>query len=336
MGLRSPGEFRQYVQNNMRGRNMRSILWVVAALAILSPAVLAQPAPEKIIIDTDIGDDIDDAFALALALKSPEFEILGVSAAFGDTATRAKMLDRLLAEAGRSDIPVAMGPPTDINRSGFTQRRYAEGGKTSNTAHPDAADFILAQARKYPGQVTLVAIGPQTNVGAAIAKDPTTFRKLKRVVIMGGMVFAMTGADGKPVAPHPEWNIKNDIEAAQKLFFAGVPLFAMPLDSTANLKLDAAARTKLFARHSRTTDTLELLTRQWQDGTGHDTPTLFDPMTLAWLLNPKLCPASPMHIRVQADGSTVPGAGPGPANAAMCLGSKPNAFFDFVLPRIAK
>lgn len=315
---------------------MRRTLAILASVLFLGTIANAQPHAEKIIIDTDIGDDIDDAFAMALALNSPEFEILGVSAAFGDTMTRAKMLDRLLAEAGRTDIPVAMGLPTDVNRSGFTQRRYAEGGKTSNTVHPDAADFILAQARKYPGDVTLVAIGPLTNVGAAIAKDPAAFRKLKRVVIMGGMVFPMTGADGKQVSAHPEWNIKNDIAAAQKLFFAGVPLFAMPLDSTANLKLDAAARDTLFARHSRTTDTLEVLTKQWREGTGHDTPILFDPMTLAWLLNPRLCPTSPMHIRVQADGSTVPGAGPGPSNAAMCLGSKPQDFFDFVLPRIEK
>jgi len=67
---------------------------------------------EKVIIDTDIGDDIDDAFAVALALKSPELQILGITTTFGDTETRAKLLDRLLGEAGRSDIPVAAGPPT--------------------------------------------------------------------------------------------------------------------------------------------------------------------------------------------------------------------------------
>ena len=91
-----------------------------------SPQPPAAATSEKIVIDTDIGDDIDDAFAVALALRSPELQILGISTTFGDTETRAKLLDRLLGEVGRSDIPVAVGTPTtNIN---FTQRRYAEGG----------------------------------------------------------------------------------------------------------------------------------------------------------------------------------------------------------------
>src|ERR1700761_7168322 len=101
---------------------------VAAAFLAASGMAQAQPvksAPEKIIIDSDIGDDIDDAFAVALALSSPEFQVLGFSAAFGDTPTRAKMLDRMLGEMGRSDIPVAMGTPVDVNRNAFTQRAYA-------------------------------------------------------------------------------------------------------------------------------------------------------------------------------------------------------------------
>ena len=79
---------------------MRKLLAVAAVMLLLAPSAQAQPPREKIIIDTDIGDDIDDAFAVALALSSPEFELLGFSAAFGDTPTRAKMLDRMLGELG--------------------------------------------------------------------------------------------------------------------------------------------------------------------------------------------------------------------------------------------
>src|SRR3954468_5562510 len=84
----------------------------------------ASPTPEKIIIDTDIGDDVDDAFAVALALRSPELQILGITTTFGDTETRAKLLDRLLGETGHSDVPVGIGIHTQ--NTSFTQRAYAE------------------------------------------------------------------------------------------------------------------------------------------------------------------------------------------------------------------
>src|SRR3954462_567201 len=123
---------------------MRKHLAIAAALLLLAPAVAAQAPREKIIIDTDIGDDIDDAFAVALALSSPEFEVLGFSASFGDTQTRAKMLDRMLGELGHSEIPVAMGTPANVNLTAFTQRRYAEG--VAQRPHANAVDFILEQA----------------------------------------------------------------------------------------------------------------------------------------------------------------------------------------------
>src|SRR5215470_17112431 len=132
---------------------------------------------EKVIIDTDIGDDIDDAFAVTLALKSPELEILGITTTFGDTETRAKLLDHLLGEVGRADIPVAAGPPTPP-KTAFTQLKYAEGGHFAKPSHADAVTFLLDQIRRNPGEITLVAIGPLVNVGAAIEKDPDTFRRL--------------------------------------------------------------------------------------------------------------------------------------------------------------
>jgi purine nucleosidase len=321
---------------------LAAILTRILACTILIAAPIgsaqsspAPAVPEKIIIDTDIGDDIDDAFALALALRSPELQILGVTATFGDTETRAKLLDRFLGEVGRADLPVAAGAPS-APKTPFTQRRYAEGGHFAKPTHPDAVAFLLEQIRRYPGQITLVAIGPLLNVGAAIDKDPATFRKLKRIVIMGGSIRRGYGDLGyaPPHGPDPEWNILNDIPSAQKLFASSVPLFVMPLDST-QLKMDEVKRAFLFSQGTPVTDALTLLYHQW----GQETPTLFDPMTIAYLVNPALCPVQPMHIRVDDKGFTRPDPGPpsttNPPNAQVCLDSNPDAFFHFYLSRLA-
>jgi purine nucleosidase len=312
-----------------------SSMSVCSAQAPPPPPIYHKAPPEKVIIDTDIGDDIDDAFAVALALRSPELQILGVTTTFGDTETRAKLLDRFLAEAGRPEIPVAVGVPTPP-KTNFTQRRYAENNRYAKASHPDAVTFLLDQIRHNPGQITLIAIGPLMNVGAAIGKDPETFRKLKRVIIMGGSIKRGYGdvGFGTPTPPQPEWNILNDIPSAQKLFAAGVPLFVMPLDST-QLKLDEVKRAFLFSQGTPITDAVTLLYHQW----GQETPTLFDPMTIAFMLNPTLCPVQPMHIRVDAQGYTRPDpdppSAPNPPNAQVCLDSNPDAFFHFYLSRVA-
>src|SRR5216684_1709758 len=313
---------------------------LLSAILASAPVTRAQsfPAaalPEKVIIDTDIGDDIDDAFAVALALRSPELQILGITTTFGDTETRAKLLDRFLAEAGRPEIPVAAGAATPCKGT-FTQRRYAENNRFAKPSHPDAVAFLLNQIRRNPGQITLIAIGPLMNVGAAIDKDPAAFRKLKRVILMGGSIKRGYGdlGFGPPTPPQPEWNILNDIPSAQKLLAAGVPLFVMPLDAT-QLKLDEVKRAFLFSQGTPITDALTLLYHQW----GQETPTLFDPMTIAFLVNPTLCPVQPMHIRVDEKGFTRPDPGPpnapNPPNAQVCLDSNPDAFFRFLLPRLA-
>jgi inosine-uridine nucleoside N-ribohydrolase len=102
----------------------------------------------------------------------------------------------------------------------------------------------------------------------------------------------------------------------------------MPLDST-QLKLDEVKRPLIFQAGTPLTDALTILYFQW----GHQTPTLFDVMTLAYILNPKLCPVTPMHITVDDQGNTRPG--PGNPNAQVCLDSNPEDFFRFVVPRIA-
>jgi purine nucleosidase len=308
-----------------------SLLLILSPILGKTQSASSAPSvkPEKIIIDTDIGDDVDDAFAVALALRSPELQILGISTTFGDTETRAKLLDRLLGEAGRADITVAVGISNPQIQNSLSQRAYAEGGHFSRTSHPQAVDFILEQIRQYPGEITLVAIGPLVNVGALIDKDAATFRKLRRVVLMGGSIERGYGDLGyaKPHGPEAEWNIKNDIPSAQKLFASGVPIFMMPLDST-QLKLDEVKRAFLFQAGTPVTDALTLLYHEW----GQETPTLFDPMTIAYIVNPKLCPVKPLHIIVDEKGFTRTEAGA--PNAQVCLVSDPETFFHFYIPRV--
>jgi inosine-uridine nucleoside N-ribohydrolase len=133
-------------------------------------------------------------------------------------------------------------------------------------------EFLLEQVRKYPGEITLIAIGPLMNVGAAIDKDAATFRKLKRVVVMGGSIRKGYGDLGytPAVPPMPEWNLLNDVASAQKLFAAGVPLFVMPLDST-QLKLDEVKRAYLLSQGTALTDQLAVLYHLWRQ----ERPTVF-------------------------------------------------------------
>jgi purine nucleosidase len=288
---------------------------------------------EKIVIDTDIGGDIDDAFAVGLALRSPEFQILGISSAWGDTHLRARLLSRFLKETGREDIPVAMGiakhPAGKLDT--LSQAAYAEGGP-ANQNYPNAVDFLLDQIRRYPGEITLLAIGPETTLGAAIDRDAATFRKLKRIVLMGGSVYRGYSQFnyGKTHGPDPEWNIICDVQAAQKVFNSGVPLYVMPLDST-QIKLQELERAEIFKAGTALTDALLVLYTQWARG-APQTPTLFDAVVVAYASHPELCPTAPMRLRVDDQGYTR--VETGAPNAQVCLRSSSDQFMEFFMPRI--
>jgi purine nucleosidase len=318
-----------------RVRIVASLLFLVGGFSGIvwaeSSASLSKK-PEKIIIDTDIGTDIDDAFAVALALRSPEFDILGIATASGDTEARAKILDRMLGEVGRQDIPVAVGIQTPLTMGATVdQKFYGEKGHFARPAHPKAVDFILDQIRRYPGEVTLVAIGPLSNLGGLIDKSPETFRKVKRVVIMGGWIDSIKPDYGNAAARErtPEYNIQGDIGAAQKLFLSGVPLYVMPVDSTLHLALDEVKRNLIFSQGTPLTDSLTLQYHEWNGGV---TPVLIDAMTLAYILDPSLCPVQPMHIRVDDEGLTRVESGT--PNAQVCLHSDADAFLRFYMTHL--
>ncbi len=302
----------------------------------LSCAVLAQAAPQKVIVDMDIGDDIDDAFALGLLLQSPEIEIVGITTDWGDTALRAQLLERLLRETGHSQIPVAQGIRTSDNPQPFTQARYAQRGKLP--ARIDAVDFMLDQIKRQPGQITLLALGPLTNVGAAIQRDAATFGKLKQVAMMGGSVRGgYRKSQYVPSRPaDKEYNIASDIAGAQKLFTSGVPIVMMPVDST-QIRLDEVERNALLGHGSPVTDQLALLYHQWIDAYqpwSSNMPSLFDVVPVAWLIDPSVCPTTPLRIVVDKEGYTREQAGQ--PNAQVCLASDQKRFFEILMPRLLK
>jgi purine nucleosidase len=300
-------------------------------LVLLLAAICATAERQKVIIDTDIGDDIDDAYALTLALHSPELEILGVTTAWGDTALRAQLAARLLATAGANKIPVEPGVPTH-SKTNFSQRAWAAAGPVP--AHGNAIDFLLAEAHRYPHQVTLIAIGPLTNIGAAIDRDPSGFRLFNRVVLMGGSVHRGYGDPRAtpPPPPQPEYNIAMDPAAARKLLASGVPVFMMPLDST-QWKLDDTKLAQVAARSTPSTDALLVLTTEWQLATHQHTPTLFDAMAVTYALHPDICPTTPLRLQVDDKGFTR--VLEGQVNAHACLKGNGDAFFHLLLPRLS-
>jgi inosine-uridine nucleoside N-ribohydrolase len=336
-----------------------------AALGILSVAAVAGGVeasaqakiaqPQLTILDTDIGDDIDDAFALALALRSPEIKLLGITTAYGDTDLRAQLLARFLYSNCLSYVPVIPGIPTPQDNV-FTQATYArEGGglgcKMGSAAwieykglpgtdkerkDHDAAGFLLDQIRAHPGQITLIGIGPLNNIQAAIERDPVTFRKLKRAVLMAGSVYrGYDDKNGEKRTPDAEWNVNRDPAGLRALLASGVPVYMMPLDST-QIHLGTEEREKIFAHGSPLTDQLTLLYHQWVAGTdGHwEAPTLFDPVAVTYAIRPDLCPATPMRIEVDDKGFTRPVDGA--PNAQVCLKSDEKGFLELLESRLTQ
>jgi len=310
------------------GLALRRLVLLVIILAMTAASMDAAASPKiPIILDTDIGTDIDDAFALALIISSPELELLGVTTVSGDTQARARLAAKMLWEAGGKwrQVPVAAGEPGSPQP--IDQARWAE-GFTSPALRPErAVDFLKAEFNRRPGEITLVTIGELTNVAALLKRDPSVAKRIKRIVMIGGSV-ARGEAPGS--RPEPEWNIISNVAAAQAVFKSGVPILMLPLDVTAMLQLDDAGRHRVFTHLSPLTNALTLLYHLWN----HPTPILFDPMAVAMLIEPSLCETKPLAIEVDAKGYTHVRKGQ-PPNVVVALKTDLGRFFDFYLKRVA-
>jgi len=237
---------------------MRSLLCSALGLWICFGQIAAQQTPMKVILDTDIGDDIDDAWALAFVISHKNFEPLGITVAHGNTTARGKMACKMLHLTRRGDIPVFVGRQTEQKEYSY-QFTWAEDFATKQPATKKAADFIVETVRKHPGQITLIAVGPLQNLADALRKEPQLGSLVKRVVLMSGCVYG-TAEKQSPIA---EYNVYSSVADSQLVYGAGLPLTIVPLDSTTHVKLSDAERDRLQKYASPLTFALEALYRLW-------------------------------------------------------------------------
>jgi inosine-uridine nucleoside N-ribohydrolase len=267
----------------------------------------APGGPRRIIIDTDPG--IDDAMAIFYALASPELEVVGLTTVFGNahvdvcTANAIRILDI----AGRADIPVAEGAgrPLAMAYRGPADFVHGVNGQAdiplappSRAPHPlDAAHFIIEQVLAAPGEITLVPIGPLTNVAIALLLRPDLPQHLAGIVLMGGNAFV--GGNASPAA---EANILNDPEAADIVFGADCPIVMCGLDVTEATIMSSAQIAGLAALGNARADHAAMILPYYRDfhlaHGGPDGIHVHDSTCISYLLAPQRYGAVHHPIRV--------------------------------------
>jgi purine nucleosidase len=262
----------------------------------------------KIVIDTDPGQD--DAVAILLALASPELDVLGITAVAGNVPLRLTQLNaRKICElAGRPQTKVFAGAIRPMVRRLVTAEEVH--GKTGLDG-PDlpapqmplqerhAVDFIVETLMaEEADSVTLCTLGPLTNVGLALVREPRIAGRIREIVMMGGGFF-----EGGNVTPAAEFNIYVDPHAADLVFGSGIPITMMPLDVT-HKALTTARRVEAFRRLGTpvgiaTAQMLDFFERFDEGKYGTDGGPLHDPCVVAWLLKPELF--SGRHVNVSVE-----------------------------------
>ena len=261
-------------------------------LALLTLGLAAAQIP--VLFDTDIGDDIDDAIALALALQSPELDVRGVTTVFGVVDQRTRLAWKELALYNRKDIPLATGAGDPLLDAPVFQKARQFEVLTDADAPPDkarrrAAGFIIETLLASNQKLTLVPVGPLTNIALALRLEPKIKDKIERIVLMGGAFKRL----------YSEWNIQRDRAAAQIVFSSGVPIVAVGLDVTLQCKLEAKDLARLRAAQNPATQFLVRLIELWQNGKPEQTPILHDPLAVASVFRPDLITTETGGVEVE-------------------------------------
>ena len=252
--------------------------------------------PQRVIIDTDIGTDIDDAYALLLAISSPELDVRGVPLVHGDLRTRAEIALKLLKLAGREDVPVIWGEsrPMNPDRPICWPGHESRGIDLSDvevSVHPESAvEFLVNHA--HPDTV-LIPIGPMTNVGLAIRKHPSEMSRYKGIVAMAS-TFNGFGPQNAGV----EHNIALDPEAAEIVLNSGIPTLLAGLNVTLQTSLTRRMVEEMSAAGTPLARFMSAMTTDWFSVVGRDTTNMHDPLAVAATFAPDLVETVPVRAEV--------------------------------------
>ena len=262
---------------------------------------------KKVILDTDIGDDIDDSFALLLLLESHKFNCLGVTTVFRNSLKRAKMAKQLIRSLGYDikvyrgiDDPLKQNIDHLISKEIKEKEKYDEDGKyifpqydksmeNERVEDENAVDFIIRMIHLYPHEVTLIPIGPLTNIASAIKKDPTIVPLIKEIRLMGA------GLNLNFV----ERNIFCDPDAAKIVFSSNInKIVAVTINVTSLTSLTEEEVNSLKNNNSKAIKLVYEAMMKWFKHYEFSSPVMHDPLTVASLIDESIINTQLCHLDV--------------------------------------
>lgn len=251
-----------------------------------------------IILDTDIGSDIDDAVALAYLLKQPRCELLGITTVTGEPEKRAALASAICQAAGRDEVPIHVGTEPPLLVESRQQQAGQYEALSDKWPHREfakentALNFLRDTIRSRPGEITLLTVGPLTNIALLFTIDPELPALLKELVMMGGRFFSKS-REGFVA----EWNILCDPHAAAKVFMSPVPrLIAVGLDVTTQCVMDADECRQRFTDAGGPLASVAAMAEIWFRHAAHI--TFHDPLAAALIFEPSLCETEAAHVEV--------------------------------------
>ncbi len=222
---------------------LSSIAGIITVSKVASKESRSPIGPIPVILDTDIGDDIDDTWALMMLLRSPELDVRLITTDFGNTKYRTRLLAKLLQQLGHADIPVGIGlQPADETGNQSDWLGDYRLNDYPGRVHEDGVQILIDTINQSPEPVTLLCIGPVMNIAEALRRDPSIAENARFVGMQGSV---RVGYDGEQKAV-AEWNVKVDPASLQEVFAAPWDCSIAPLDSCGQIQLQGERYQRIY------------------------------------------------------------------------------------------